>query len=218
MINNTNHHFYELIPKEDGSIERKQIVFLHKPSTPDVPEKGIYISSLYQSSENSIMNLGHGRAGHLPDYSFIRYAYLPAWGDYKEIIKDNPADYEKAFAQMVYALNWLREGTESFTADTYATEAIEAHIDKIREIIAKRQSDASEDWKKFGESLTKESIPDFDMDAYMDEYKNADKADKTETYLGRFIDAAIRQKSMVTAKIMESGNLLCGMPPRTARR
>ena len=26
------------------------------------------------------MNLGHGRAGHLPDYSFAHYRYQPAWG------------------------------------------------------------------------------------------------------------------------------------------
>lgn len=51
----------------------------------------------------------------------------------------------------------------------------------------------------FGEQLTKERIPDFDMDAHMEEYKKADKEGKAETYLGRFIDAAIRQKSMVTA-------------------
>ena len=214
VINNTDHYFYELLPKEDGSVERKQIVFLHKPSTPDVPEKGIYISSLYQASENSIMNLGHGRAGHLPDYSYIRYAYLPAWGGYREIIKDNPADYEKAFAQMVYALRWLREGKDGFAADTYATEDIGEYTDTIRQIITKRQADASADWKAFGEQLTKERIPDFDMDAHMEEYKKADKEGKAKTYLGKFTDAAIRQKSMVTAKIMESGNRLCGVPNR----
>ena len=42
------------------------------------------------------MCLGHGRAGHLPDYSFMRYRYLPAWGNYEEIIKNNPEDYMHA--------------------------------------------------------------------------------------------------------------------------
>ena len=65
-------------------------------SAPDDLDNSIYTNSLYQRSENTIMNLGHGMAGHFPDYSFARYRYLPAWGGYEEIIKDNPSDYMKA--------------------------------------------------------------------------------------------------------------------------
>ncbi|MBR5116760.1 MAG: hypothetical protein IK096_06815, partial [Lachnospiraceae bacterium] len=80
VINNTNPHFFELFLQDDGSFTRKRVSFSHNPKAAEDPEKGIYVGSVYQSSENSIMNLGHGRAGHLPDYSFIRYVYLPAWG------------------------------------------------------------------------------------------------------------------------------------------
>ncbi|MBO5552237.1 MAG: hypothetical protein J5966_09795, partial [Lachnospiraceae bacterium] len=88
VINNTNYYFYELLPDGDSYIERP-VRFRHKASEPDDLEKGYYTGTVYQNSESSIMNLGHGRAGHLPDYSFIRYKYLPAWGEYREIIKDN---------------------------------------------------------------------------------------------------------------------------------
>ena len=74
----------------------KKINFRHT-TAPDDVEKGLYTSSIYQGNENSIMNLGHGRAGHLPDYGYARYRYMPAWGEYREIIKDNPSDYKHAF-------------------------------------------------------------------------------------------------------------------------
>ena len=68
-------------------------------------------------------------AAHLADYSYIRYAYLPAWGGYKEIVKDNPSDYEHAFFQMVYALLYLRGEVVDFKRETYATDTIAPHID-----------------------------------------------------------------------------------------
>ena len=152
VINNTNYVFYELFPEGDGFRE-KQITFRHKTSTPDDLENSIYTNSLYQRNENTIMNLGHGRAGHLPDYSFVRYRYLPAWGDYEEIIKDNPEDYTKAFTQMIYALKYIRGENYVFEKDVYDMEAIEPWRDRIREIIEKRQLIASDDWKAFGRSF-----------------------------------------------------------------
>ena len=89
VINNTNAEFYEAT--EDGAWRRLR--FRNNPGAADDLQNGIYLRSLYRGEENSIMNLGHGRAGHLPDYSFIRYRYLPAWADYREVIKDNPEDF-----------------------------------------------------------------------------------------------------------------------------
>ena len=103
VINNTNYYFYEILNGND-----RMVNFRHSPGAPDDLTMGVYSNSVYQDNENSIMNLGHGRAGHLPDYSFIRYRYLPAWADYDEVIKDNPAEYWQAFCQMVYALQYLR--------------------------------------------------------------------------------------------------------------
>ena len=102
VINNTNYHFYELVG-DHGNGTWRQVRFRHGPSSSDDLEQGIYVATVFRSRENSIMNLGHGRAGHLPDYSFMRYKYLPAWGNYAEVLKDNPSDYYNAFCQMIFA-------------------------------------------------------------------------------------------------------------------
>ncbi len=171
VINNTNHYFYELL--EDGS-ERK-LIFQHNPGDEDDIEKGIYINSVYQGSETSIMNLGHGRAGHLPDYSFIRYKYLPAWGKYEEAIKDNPKEYFLAFTQMVYALKYLKGDLPVFECGVYDTESVGPYEDRIRSIIKKRQLNAEKDWREFGEELSGESIEDFNTDKIEEEYLSAKK-------------------------------------------
>ena len=210
VINNTGAYFYEQIPDGDGFTERP-VVFRHRTSEPDDPDNSIYTSSIYQFNELSIMNLGHGRAGHIPDYSFIRYRYLPAWGDYEEIIKDNPADYEHAFRQMVYALNYLHGRGGAFEKETYDTDTVAPYMNEIREILRKRQLDSCTDWKALGEKLSGSVIEDFDLKKYQREYLNASPGEKESTFIGKFILAALAQKSMVTNKIFRSGNLLTGI-------
>lgn len=208
VINNTTNYFYELLPEGEGYRERP-ITFKHNPMGTDDIDHGIYINSLYQYSENSIMNLGHGRAGHLPDYSFMRYKYLPAWGGYAEIIKDNPSDYYHAFCQMIYAMKSLRTGS-AFEKEIYDTEAVKPYENRIHDILEKRQLNACEDWKAFGEDLSGMEIPDFDPDQYLQEYAEAEEDRKDDTFLGRFFLAALAQKSMVSKKIFLSGSLLSG--------
>lgn len=208
-INNTNYYFYEIVPDGDGYAERK-IKFNHDPGGTDDPVKGIYTNSLYQGDENSIMNLGHGRAGHLPDYSYARYKYLPAWGGYREILKNNPEDYYHAFCQMVYALKCLRTGME-FMTGTYDFEAVKPWEDEIRAILVKRQTDACADWRALGQEISGHDIPDFDIERYQSEYREAKGDAKDGTFLGRFTIAALAQKSMVTNRVYTSGNLLAGV-------
>ncbi|MBE6010198.1 MAG: hypothetical protein E7236_06045 [Lachnospiraceae bacterium] len=210
VINNTDYYFFELIATEEGETER-QVSFINNPLKGDDIKQSIYVNSLYQGNENSIMNLGHGRAGHLPDYSFIRYKYLPSWGQYAEIIKDNPADYYSAFTQMVYALKYLRGITDVFEKDTYDTVSVAPWEERIHEILKKRQLDASADWKDLGEALSGQTIPDFDQDQCQAEYMHAERKGKDGTVLGQFILAALAQKSMVTNKIYKSGNRLAGI-------
>jgi len=205
VINNTNFQFYEI--KDDKEVP---VSFIHNPKTPDNLEISRYTNSLYQGTEFSVMNLGHGRAGHLPDYSFIRYKYLPAWGDYSEIIKDNPSEYMKAFGQMIHAMKYLRGEYESFSTEYYEDECIEPWKEDIRAILTKRQLLSSEDWKAFGKKLSGYDIPDFEITEYEKEYITAKKEEKNNTFLGRFIMAALAQKSMVTNRIFKSGNLLAG--------
>ncbi len=202
VINNTDDYFFEIMP--DGT--ENQIRFKHSLSPDDV-EKGVYMSSIYQFDENNIMNLGHGRAGHLPDYGFCVYKYLPAWGGYKEIIKDNPSDYNHAFRQMIYALRCFRDDAE-FKTDIYDEEAIKGYEDEINAIITKRHPTCADDWKAFGEKLSGQTVPEFDINTHQQEYMDA--SDKDNTFLGKFFEATISQKSMVTNRIYESGSMLAG--------
>ncbi|MBQ3796008.1 MAG: hypothetical protein II842_06945 [Butyrivibrio sp.] len=209
VINNTDYDFYEFV-KEGEDYTKVQVKFRHSASAPDDLEKHIYTNSILQNNENSIMNLGHGRAGHFPDYSFAKYCYLPAWDDYKEMIKDNPNDYFKAFTQMVYGLKFLRGEYETFEKNTYDLISVSSYEQRIREILEKRQLNACNDWKAFGEELSGETIEDFDVNKYHEEYLNAPANEKDNTSIGKFVKAAIDQKCMVSNKIFESGNGLAG--------
>lgn len=206
VINNTNYYFYELLP--DGT--ERPVRFRHNPTAPDDLENGIYTSSILQLDENSVMNLGHGRAGHLPDYSFMRYKYLPAWGDYEELIKDNPSDYYHAFCQMIEAMKYLRGSRASFETGHYDFSAVAGLEDEIQLILTRRQSDACAEWKALGERLSGCKIKDFHVETYQHEYLEAQDTEKDDTVLGKFFLAALAQKSMVTNRIFRSGNLLAG--------
>ena len=205
-INNTNRHFYELI---DGKPDR-QIEFGHVPGSPDNLEEGTYNGTIYQPSERSIMNLGHGRAGHFPDYSFAKYRYLPAWADYEEVLKDNPSDYYQAFCQVVYALRYLHGDLGSFEVDRYAYDVVAPWEEEIRAILNERVLENCEGWQRLGEKLSGRAIEDFDMHAYDKEYTSAPADERDSTFLGQYFLAALAQKSMVTHEIYASGNRLAG--------
>ena len=206
VINNTNSYFYELLP----DCSQRPVTFRHSPGGTDDLEAGAYNNSIFQGSESSIMNLGHGRAGHLPDYSFMRYKYLPAWGEYEEIVKDNPHDYYCAFCQMVYAMKYLRGVYPDFETERYDTEAVAPWEREIRAIIEKRQLIACDDWKALGEKLSGREIEAFDIGKYQTEYIEKPSDEKGYSFLGRFNLAALAHKSMVTNKIFKSGNLTAG--------
>lgn len=210
VINNTTDDFFEILPDAEYPDNEKAIKFRHNPSAPDDTEKNIYTNCLYQENENSVMNLGHGRAGHLPDYSFIKYCYLPAWNDYKVMIKDNPSDYYNAFCQMIYAMKYLKGDVDHFKLKTYDTDAVKGHEDRIKKILKTRRLIASDDWKAFGEELSGCEIADFDVNRYQEEYINAPYKDKSSTFIGGFINGALAHKSMVCAAIFRSGNILAG--------
>ena len=214
VINGPYNVFYEIMP--DGS--EKKITFRHTASMPDDLDQCIYTCSLAAGSENSIMNLGHGRAGHLPDYSFIKYKYLPAWGNYEEIVKDNPSDYRHAFCQMIYALKFLRGEYSEFELEKYDFEAIKGLESEIDTILRKRQLSSADDWKALGERLSGKEIEPFDVEKYQPEYIDAAEDDKDDTFLGKFILASLAQKSMITNKIFRSGSKLAGYSIETKRR
>ncbi|MBE5860673.1 MAG: hypothetical protein E7301_11210 [Butyrivibrio sp.] len=216
VINNTNYHFYEYV-MIDGKETMRQVAFKHNPTAKDDLDKGIYINTMYQGSESAIMNLGHGRAGHFPDYSFAKYKYLPAWGEYKEIVKDNREDFYNAFCQMVYAMKFIRGERDEFELSCYEYEELSRYEEEIKGILSKRQLLASDDWKQFGEKLSGREIEDFQLEKYFDEYLGASVDEKGDTYMGKFINAALAQKAMVAGKIYNSGNPLVGIAFRGRR-
>ncbi len=207
VINNTNAvvEFVEV----DGVEQERKIKFRNSAFKPDEIEKGIFTRSMFQTDEKAIMNLGHGRMGHLPDYGFMRYKYMPAWKNYEEIVKDNPKDYYHAFCQMVYAFKFFRGEVKTFEKHTYAFDEVEKYKETIEQILKVRKLSMSEDWRAFGESLSGKKIEAFELTKYEKEYKEAN--DKDKTYLGKFILAALAQKSMVTNRIYKSNNPLAGV-------
>lgn len=206
VINNTDFQFYEVMDND----KEYRIIFKHNPVAKDVPERHIYSNSVNNGNENSIMNLGHGRAGHLPDYSFAHYKYQPAWGNYDVIEKDNPSDYLYAFCQMIYAMKYLRGDIETFKKDTYDFKAISEWQACINGILRKRQLDSSAEWKALCEQISGCKMLPFDINTYQQEYVNASDEVKDDTFLGKFVIASMRQKSMVTNAVFESGNMLAG--------
>ncbi len=205
--------FYELLEGEDGKETEREIIFKHNPIKEDDLDKGVFINCVHQGEEHSIMNLGHGRAGHLPDYSFIRYRFTPAWGNYRVLVKDNPSDYYHAFCQMVYALKLLRGcyGSGGFEKDRYEEEDLGEVKYVVMALLRKRQLNACNDWKHVGEKLSGCPVEYFDIGKYQEEYMSAAEDEKDNTFLGRFFIAALAQKSMVTNKIFKSGSLLAGL-------
>lgn len=208
VINNPT-GFSEIRNDSGYRIENK-ISFNHNPTSGDDLEKGRYTSTIYTGEETSIMNLGHGRAGHLPDYSFMRYKFMPSWGDYEMVYKDNPSEYWHAFCQMVYAMRYLRGERDSFEKNRYEEWELDAWKKEIMAILEKRQLLSSEDWKAFGLKISGKELPDFDIEKYQAEYVKAGPDERYDTFLGKFFLAALAQKSMVTNRIFMSDNLSAG--------
>ncbi len=116
----------------------------------------------------------------------------------------------KAFTQMIYAMKFIRGENDTFKKDTYDKDSVEQWKPRIKEIIEKRQIIASDDWKAFGEELSGQTITDYSMDTYFEEYTNSPKEEKDNTFLGRFILGALAHKGMVIDEIFRSGNMLVG--------
>jgi hypothetical protein len=111
---------------------------------------------------------------------------------------------------MAFALRCLRTGGE-FETGVYDFDAVRPWEEDIRSLLEKRQIDASADWKALAEKISGCKVEDFDMDKYQSEYADADEGSRDDTFLGRFIIAALAQKSMVTNRIFTSGNPIAGV-------
>ena len=93
----------------------------------------------------------------------------------------------------------------------HSVDAVSPWEDDIRSLLEKRQINASADWKALAEKISGCEVEDFDVEKYQNEYTAADEESRDGTFLGRFIIAALAQKSMVTNRIFTSGNPIAGV-------
>ncbi|MGD9158106.1 MAG: hypothetical protein PVG39_06860 [Desulfobacteraceae bacterium] len=94
---------------------------------------------------NSLVYLGHGRMGHLPDYPYYVYEYKPEWSE-NAIIKDNYTYFLKAIKQLTKALECIRTKTE-FDINTYAN--LTDDVEKIiKEVLGTKNNDQCDAWKR----------------------------------------------------------------------
>lgn len=99
------------------------------------------------ASNYEITYLGHGRIGHLPDYGYAQYSYLPKWSSVK-IEVNNEQRFLSAFDQMVKAMKCIFED-QTFAITNSRDEYM---TDEIRDAITFRAKDEKEiyqHWERF---------------------------------------------------------------------
>ncbi|MBN8472412.1 hypothetical protein JYJ95_38410 [Corallococcus exiguus] len=109
--------------------------------------------------------VGHGRMGHFPDYSWLKFSYEPGWNKKNQnpkLIRDNRSVYLHALMQMIHALRCVRTG-EDYTplelTDMFTWEDLpkslkecvsERNFEILREVIAKPPSVNGSHWNYEG--------------------------------------------------------------------
>jgi len=136
------------------------------------------IGTVSGMSNYSIMYLGHGRAGHYPDYGCLCYEYHPAWmGSNSKIIKNNPYNFCAAFAQMVDAMSSVQQAhTFQIKSDQDIMEDFEASRPEckaaVQNVVSTKENDQSRAWQAMLRGMSQvRQIPEYrteniDMDAF----------------------------------------------------
>jgi hypothetical protein len=93
---------------------------------------------------NSVVYLGHGRMGHLPDYPWMKYQYRPQWSN-ADIVKDNQVYFLQAFKQLVKAMQCVKNKTQ-FDINSYADLPVDTE-NIIKQILATKVNDQCDTWK-----------------------------------------------------------------------
>ncbi|MBY2478638.1 hypothetical protein KWV16_17350 [Clostridioides difficile] len=130
-----------------------------------------------------IAYLGHGRMGHIPDYGYLNYRYVPNWScidDKVKIEKNNQDGFFKAFCQMVYALKCIKNRTE-FSINQYDKLTSQQETE-VKKVIATRKDDQSDAWKKAIQALGYSSLDKFDKNKWKNEFEKSSNKEKTDYY------------------------------------
>lgn len=135
---------------------------------------------------NSVVYLGHGRMGHLPDFPWLKYEYTPRWSQ-EPIIKDNTSYFLKALKQLTKALMCIKNNTP-FELNEYADLPTETE-DVIKEILSTtpEHNDQTEVWKanigRIKVNNTALEVPaEYDNKQWLENFKTAAERQKTNYY------------------------------------
>lgn len=198
-INDAEGTVYEHL--EDGS--KRSLRYTYDTFKDNI-EAGHYSCSPINIHYNGISYLGHGRMGHLPDYSFITYDYIPMWkaGDgtkgSQRVLKNNPNVFMLAYTQMVYALRCIKENRPFQVEEYYKLE--DGDRIGIRNILKTRKLDTSMEWKDYIKNKGYDEPAAFSAQAVFTAYQNA--VDKTNTDLVRFLHAASGHAETVERNVL----------------
>lgn len=108
------------------------------------------LNSIPAPTHHSLLYLGHGRIGHLPDLGFVRYSYQPIWLNQK-IIRFNPGIFLHAFCQMVEAMRSILTHTNFVLKEYSDAEVIQCltlpTTNAVAELLISKHKNADEnDW------------------------------------------------------------------------
>lgn len=94
----------------------------------------------------SLSYLGHGRAGHFPDYGCMSYQYHPYWkapGEY--ILRNGPEEFSCAFQQMEWALRCFKTGNVFTIPEQHPEE--KPWLTALYDVITTPKADQSDIWR-----------------------------------------------------------------------
>jgi len=181
------------------------IIWLNDPFFDD--NLGLHKYSCTAKSEfyNSFSYIGHGRMGHFPDYGFKRYEYRPCWSRIR-IKKDNQADFLSAFKQMVKAMECVR-GEKYFDN---GLAQLPANVEtEVKKVIAAVELDQTAAWKSAISALGHKSLPDYDEETWLKEYKTSKS--KNSSYY-KFNLGVVFQINLVKDVLRRNGIYMDEMP------
>lgn len=164
----------------------------------DNPSKHFYGVVLMDSPRFvSPVYVGHGRVGHLPDYAYCEYSYVPAWkdslqGDSRYHIKKNQEIFLQAFKQLVAVMKAIKTGKSYDMEKDGDSISLEIEND-IKNILAMRKIDISAEWNSLTQKYFNHVPQVYDKDAWINEYKNkvaTNDSGTAQSHYVKFTDAA----------------------------
>lgn len=145
----------------------------------------------------SVCYLGHGRAGHYPDYGCMTFQYEPKWlstASQNTITRLNVDDFNNAFLEMYYALYCHQHGG-SYSIETALSLSKDWNI-SIREILSTNKADQSEEWReKLTDFVDYNKLPEYDFSNH-------------KQWMNLFQSYAREHREYVMGYVQRNGNIL----------